>query len=402
MSAISTSPFRAIISATLLLVGVPVAHAENESTDIKRQSEIPAADLTSMLGDGGLQLDATDSDRGLLGRFAERWPADLVVAPIPGRSPQIGWNLALAVGYFITGKSDEPDARSSAVGGFAMGAENGSYAYGLGTNLHLVDDRLRVKAGAAYADVRYRYYGRGDEQNDLGISTDILQEMPLYFGSASWNVWNRLYVGAGYLGGKVDSRLRFSSSDPFFDPSLELDIGAWSLTFNWDSRDHDKFPRNGWFVDASARFFRESAGGDFDAETYKIAFNHFLPVRETDVLASRLVLRGTSDDAPFFLLSTFGGSTDLRGYPSGRYRDRMMYALQTEYRWQYNDSLIFTAFAGFGEVADSFGDMGGDFLPAAGIGTRYVLSKKHKVSLSFDVARGENGTEYYFGVGEAF
>jgi outer membrane protein assembly factor BamA len=390
------------VVAALLLVGVPVAHAQTESTGFAAQSEIPASDLTSMIGDGGLQLDATDSEPGLLGRLAERWPADLVVAPIPGRSPQIGWNLALAVGYFITGKSDEPDARSSVVGGFAMGAENGSYAYGLGTNLYLLDDRLRVKAGAAYADVRYRYYGSGLENNELGIGVDILQEMPLYFGSAAWNVWKRLYVGAGYLGGEVDSRLRFTTSNPFFDPSLVLDIGAWSLTLNWDSRDHDQFPRNGWFVDASTRFFRKSAGGDFDAETYKIAFNHYLPVRETDVLASRLLLRGTSEGAPFFLLSTFGGSKDLRGYPSGRYRDEMMYALQTEYRWQYSDSLIFTGFAGFGEVADSFGDMGGDFLPAAGIGARYVLSKKHKVSLSFDVAQGKHGTEYYFGVGEAF
>jgi hypothetical protein len=33
---------------------------------------------------------------------------------------------------------------------------------------------------------------------------------------------------------------------------------------------------------------------------------------------------------------------------------------------------------------------------------RYVLSKKHKVGLSADVAVGSDGTEFYFGVGEAF
>jgi hypothetical protein len=30
------------------------------------------------------------------------------------------------------------------------------------------------------------------------------------------------------------------------------------------------------------------------------------------------------------------------------------------------------------------------------------VSQKHRVSLSFDVARGKHDTEYYFGVGEAF
>jgi hypothetical protein len=122
-------------------------------------------------------------------------------------------------------------------------------------------------------------------------------------------------------------------------------------------------------------------------------------MREQDTLAFRAYTRSTGGDAPFFLLSTFGGSTDLRGYPAGRYRDRMMYALQSEYRWQFSDSWIFT---GFGEVAENFGDFGENFLPAAGIGARFVLSKKHRVSLSADIAVGNDGTEYYFGVGEAF
>ena len=39
---------------------------------------------------------------------------------------------------------------------------------------------LRVKFGAGYMDVRYRFYGVGD-QNELGISIDILQEAPVYF-----------------------------------------------------------------------------------------------------------------------------------------------------------------------------------------------------------------------------
>ena len=120
------------------------------------------------------------------------------------------------------------------------------------------------------------------------------------------------------------------------------------------------------------------------------------------MLASRVVLRGTDGDAPFFLLSTLGGSTDLRGYPSGRYRDRYMYAVQSEYRWHFNDQWIFTGFAGFGEVASEVSGFGGDILPAAGIGARFVLSQKHKVSLSADVAVGKDGTEFYFGVGEAF
>ena len=289
------------------------------------------------------------------------------------------------------------------IGGLAMVAENGSTAYGGGTYLHLLEDKLRIKAVAGYMDIRYRFYGVGNESGDNGISTDILQNGPLYYVAASWRVWNKLYAGLGYLRGKVDTRVRFElPNDSFYDPTLSLDIGAYAIPLEFDSRDHESFPRNGWLVSGRAMLYRDSAGSDFDAETLKVAINNYRPMGDKNVLALRAFFRSSSGDAPFFLLSSFGGSTDLRGYPSGRYRDRVMYALQAEYRWQFNDRWVFTGFAGFGEVAPSFKDMGDNFLPAAGVGARFVLSAKHKVSLSTDIAVGKDGTEFYFGVGEAF
>jgi hypothetical protein len=53
-----------------------------------------------------------------------------------------------------------------------------------------------------------------------------------------------------------------------------------------------------------------------------------------------------------------------------------MYAMQSEYRWQYSDRWIFTGFAGFGEVADSFSSFGKNFLPAGGIGAQLRTVRK--------------------------
>ena len=80
----------------------------------------------------------------------------------------------------------------------------------------------------------------------------------------------------------------------------------------------------------------------------------------------------------------------------------MMYAVQGEYRWQINEKWIATGFAGFGEVAHSASEFGNNFLPAAGVGARFVISQKHRVSLSLDYAFGKDGGEIYVGVGEAF
>ena len=358
-------------------------------------------DIVPPKPDLGFDLVAPSEDG--IKKLFNSWPEDLVVAPIPGRSPTFGWNLAVGGGYFMESSDPDSESHPSAVGGFAWFAENGSYAYGAGAKLRFRDDLFRLKVGAAYFDLRYRYYGIGDA-NDLGISVDILQDGPSYFATGSWRVWKKLYLGLGYLGGSVDSRARFEIEEPNpnFDPTLSVDIGGIVLPVEWDSRDHEQFPTSGWLVNARSVLYRKDAGSSFDAGTYMVAANHYRSVHKNNVVALRAYARSTDGDAPFFLLSTFGGQKDLRGYPSGRYRDRMMYAVQGEYRWQFSDRWIFTGFAGFGEVAESFGDMGEDFLPAAGLGVRFVLSTKHDVGLAADIAVGDDGAEFYFGVGESF
>ena len=390
--------FAVLMIASLGVVGA--AHAQD------RDFDVPGGDMTDSFSDGGLELSDADFEGNPLKRFAERWPDDLVVAPIPGRSPQFGWTLALVGGYFLEDKDEDGDVAPSILGGFGWYAENGSYAFGGGGNLHLLDDDLRVKFGAGYLDVQYRFYGVGERFNDRGVSVDMLQEGPLYFASASYRVWKKLYVGLGYVGGKVDTEPKIFVDPPLFpftDTFLSLDIGALTVPIVVDTRDHEQFPRNGWLMNGRVMIYREDVGGDFDAETFMVNLNRYIPLRENDVLAFRGYFRNTSgDDVPFFIKSSFGGSTDLRGYPSGRYRDNAMYALQGEYRWSVSNRWILSGFAGLGEVAPDVGEFGDNLLPAVGVGARFVVSDKHRVSLSFDVAHGKDGTEYYIGIGEAF
>ena len=386
----------------VLLLACADSLAEDRSDD--ESLDLPVSEIEEMGAVVDLGVDDAAVVGNPMGSLFAGWPPDLVIAPIPGYSPQVGWNLAVAGGYFLTPKDEDSNVPPSILGAFGFIAENGSNMYGVGVKLNLLDDKLRITAGGGYADVRYRFYGSNRDQGGRGIGVDILQEGPAYFAKARWRLFGRFYAGIGYLGGHIDSRLRLVPDDTgqFFDPVVALDVGAISFPLEIDSRDHEQFPRSGWLWKADARFYRDSFGSDFNTETFKISANHYLPVRERDALASRFVFRATGEDAPFFILSTFGGSTDLRGYPGGRYRDRMMYALQSEYRWHVNDKWILTGFAGFGEVADTASDFGEEFLPAAGVGTRFVISQKHRVALSADVGVGKDGVEFYFGVGEAF
>ncbi len=333
------------------------------------------------------------------------WPEDLVLVPIPGRTPEFGWSIAAVGGYFLDLDKPNPDTPNSIIGGFGWYSENKSWAAGAAGKFNLLDDKLRVNLAAGYLDVNYKFYGIGNEAGEEGLSVRVEQAAPLYFGNIKYQFFPRTYLGIGYFSSTIDTRLRFDLLPPEWDiPALGVErrIAAIGVPLEIDTRDHEQFPRAGWHITANTMIFRESVGSDVETETVTLAMNNYRPMRKRDVLAWRFTTRATGDDAPFYLLSTFGGRTDLRGYESGRYRDRMMYAAQAEYRWQPHDRWIITGFAGVGEVAPSYSEFFKNFLPAAGIGGRFVLSQKHKLNLSLDVAVGKHGAEFYFGVGEAF
>jgi hypothetical protein len=243
-----------LISSVALFVLAGLAHGED------RDFDLPASAMGDTIADGGLELTDVDFEGNPLKRFAEKWPDDLVIAPVPGRSPQVGWSLALGGGYFLGHKDEDSEVAPSVLGGFGWYAENGSYAYGLGGNLHLLDDDLRVKFGAGYMDVRYRYYGKGQAENDLGISVDILQEAPMYFGSASYRVWKKLYFGLGFVAGNVDTRAAIVIPDGLLADPRSLDIGAITIPITVDTRDHEQFPRRGWLMEGRTMLYRKHPG----------------------------------------------------------------------------------------------------------------------------------------------
>ena len=213
---------RLLLAATALFISAPgFAQAEDDELDPPRNFELPGDEVAGLEGAGDFDLADGDVVGNPLKRLVKNWPEDLVIAPIPGFSPQMGWKLALAGGYFLESRDPDSDVPPSVLGGFAMAAENGSTAYGGGANLHLLDDNLRIKAGAGYMDIRYRFYGIGNKAGNSGIGVDVLQNGPMYFASASWRVWNRLYAGLGYLRGDVDTRLRIAlpEATTLFDPA---------------------------------------------------------------------------------------------------------------------------------------------------------------------------------------
>jgi hypothetical protein len=80
------------------------------------QLELAGFKNTFSGGTTDIDVDAVSVTGNPLKRLAGNWPDDLVIAPVPGYSPQLGWNLKLVGAYFLDSDDDEPEDRPSAIG----------------------------------------------------------------------------------------------------------------------------------------------------------------------------------------------------------------------------------------------------------------------------------------------
>jgi hypothetical protein len=127
-------------------------------------------------------------------------------------------------------------------------------------------------------------------------------------------------------------------------------------------------------------------------------------VGQKQVLAFDLGICGTGGQPPFYGNCIYGTNNQLRGYTAGRYLDRYMVVTQLEYRLVLPKRFGLVGFGGIGEVIPG-GDQlfrNNNFLPSAGAGLRFLLSKKYHVNFRADGAYGRNSHTWSIGVGEAF
>jgi hypothetical protein len=138
----------------------------------------------------------------------------------------------------------------------------------------------------------------------------------------------------------------------------------------------------------------------------RIDLQQFVPLLHGyRVLAFRAlaVLSDASDGqvVPFYLSPTYGGLNVGRGYPTFRFRDRNMVALQTEYRYQINRLVNGAIFVDSGQVAARASAIGWSQLKTTyGTGVRFGASGG--AALRFDLAFGGEGPTFIFGLGHAF
>jgi hypothetical protein len=157
--------------------------------------------------------------------------------------------------------------------------------------------------------------------------------------------------------------------------------------------------------------FRLDAYDDRDSDRYSfrkttIDLQQFVPLlygHRVFAFRALAIMTDTSNghEVPFYLSPTYGGLNVGRGYPTFRFRDRDMLALQGEYRYLINGLINGAIFVDSGQVAPRVGDFGWSrFKTTYGTGVRF--GNLGGAALRFDLAFGGDGPTFVFGLGHAF
>ncbi len=328
-----------------------------------------------------------------------------LIAPIPGRNPTFGWTVTLPVAYLYHPKGGDPGNPPWITGIIAFYAENDSWAGGAFHRMNLARDRYRLGGSVIYTDVVYNYYGSGESGAGDDRYLELNQTYGIGFLEGKVRVADNLYAGIRIMGMSTtleDIRVPDLDIDfPDLVEGLKMQIFDLVPKIEYDTRDNEFYPRRGSYILAQVNISAEGWGSDFDYQIYEASWNQYFTLAENQVLACRLAGKYASGDVPFFKLPAVGQDGDFRGYVMGRYRDKVLFSSQVEYRIRLTERLGLVAFGGLGGVAPEWDEFD-KILASYGAGVRWVLAKENNISFRVDVARGGDNTEIYLGVGEAF
>ena len=311
---------------------------------------------------------------------------------------------------------NDPDWPRSSLVLAGLIAERKSWAFGGGGRLYLDRDRYRIAGFAGHGSITYEIFGTGTQDGDAGRSVLIHQGGDMVMGEVLVRLFSRLYAGPRYNYRNLTAALRPDESitlPPNLNPE---DLGAEFSTHGpgfkilYDTRSSEYFPCSGGEFQFIGDFYGADRTSPLSAlnnslsfQSYQLSKNHFFSFTERDILAVRGMMCNVEGDPPFYELCLFGTFGDIRGYQPGRYRDRLMFATQAEYRRTLGKRWGASAFFGLGEVAPNWSDFNSEnLLPGGGVGARFNLSQQDRINLRADIAYGKAGWSWVFALGEAF
>lgn len=262
-------------------------------------------------------------------------------------------------------------------------------------------DRARINYDVNVAQIATKFWGIGYEM----AQNDDNESKYKYFTSQTnvnyiWRLADNLYFGPmaaiDYINARDEDKPELWEGQP--DRTFNLGFG---FTLQYDNRDFLTNAFRGIYLRLDQRFNPRFLGNKYAFSLTELRLAHYRPIWKGATLAMQLHSRFTYGNTPWGLLSTLGGSDNMRGYFEGRYRDKNEIDVCLELRqhvWRRNGVALWV---GAGTIFPQFSALRwSHVLPNYGIGYRWEFKRRVNVRLDLGFGRGQTG--FIFSINEAF
>jgi outer membrane protein assembly factor BamA len=255
-----------------------------------------------------------------------------------------------------------------------------------------------------------KFYGRG-VGHSLNTPESYTENSFIISISGGKNLYERLFLRGGASqdlrktidykpGGLMESEIQALS------PNLQ--VFSLNMGLEWDERDYPQAPRQGaWYRVTQSFFEPKDREGQKDFERFRkidFDFRQYMTVASRWVVAAQVVVSELQgDQIPFQYLNSIGGSSKLRGYYAGQYRDKSLGMFQTEMRYEKNLKWTPAIFASIARMATRISELNSAAsFHSGGAGIQYTLDPENRTKLRLDIGFTGHETGAYFLIGEAF
>ncbi|USD67074.1 outer membrane protein assembly factor [Vibrio sp. SCSIO 43136] len=330
------------------------------------------------------------------------WGTKFAVLPQPITDPALGRGIGLTALYI----HDRAEGATNPSTSFAYGqwTDTNSGVAVVGHEHNSAFDEWRGAAYLGYIGLNLTHYGHAGAAAKKPLR--YTNNAKFFYGNLKKRLIENLYFGVQgmWSGGNAVTKndKHYTEQDRArFEEAMSGTNSALGLILSYDKRDNMMSAREGYMTEISSMHYEARETGKpyhrVDAE-----FSQFIPVADKDVFAYKAMTAHLLGSVPSYEMVT----PELRGIDWNKSRGTSVYQLEAEYRHAIDEKWTGVAFAGAAYVETQFDakqKAASEWIPAGGIGVRYMMEPTERFSIGFDYAITKGGeSNYYIRFGEAF
>ena len=257
---------------------------------------------------------------------------------------------------------------------------------------YLNEDNWRLTAAGGLGAINFQFF-----LSPIGRYVDYNTEADFLYLEGQRRIIGKFYAGLHY------TYIKYSTQIGEIPRRVETTLHGIGIKTSLDKRDDVYYPRENFQFNVDWTSNPGFLGNEKTSNTIELDYDHYFSMaNEKDVIALRFYSGLGIGDLSFnqqFIV----GQNDIRGYTQGKYRGNYQFAMQGEYRLNFENKFGLVGFFGMATVYDSFNkEHEGLLLPGIGGGFRYNVFPEYHMNIGMDAAVGNDDWGIYFRIGEAF